>query len=60
VERVWAGYPTRLSTLLLATSAVCGVYGGDHSARPTVIEPSSMHACYDGILSISVRGGVGS
>jgi hypothetical protein len=29
--------PLALSILLLATSAVCGVYGGDHSGRPTVI-----------------------
>jgi hypothetical protein len=31
----WHGYgrdtPIALSTLLLATPAVCGVYGGDHS-----------------------------
>jgi hypothetical protein len=41
--------PFALSTLLLATSAVGGVYGVDHSGRPTVLEPSSMHACYEGM-----------
>jgi hypothetical protein len=47
--------PIALSIPLLATSAVCGVYGSDHSGPPHGDCPRQMHACYDGILSVFKR-----
>jgi hypothetical protein len=41
--------PIALSSLLLATSAVCGAFGGDHSRRPAAIEPSLLRKCCDGV-----------